>query len=134
MSPKLQSHKTHNKNVEPSIARLILNDLDNRELDNFIDYFAEEASFSFGSQKVVKGRKNIEFYVRSFLQGMKKIKHNINSQNAIESKLIVEGLATYITTDNLDVTLPFCDIWTFDKSQEKIIDYRVYCDPTPLMN
>ena len=120
--------------MEPSIARLILNDLDNRELDNFIDYFAEEASFSFGSQKVVKGRKNIEFYVRSFLQGMKKIKHNINSQNAIESKLIVEGLATYITTDNLDVTLPFCDIWTFDKSQEKIIDYRVYCDPTPLMN
>ncbi len=134
MKTKMQSQETNNKNIKSSIAHLILSDLDNRKIADFLNYFSEEASFSFGSQEVVKGRKNIEFYVESFLQGMKTIQHKINSQSTVGSKLIVEGFATYVTTENLDVTLPFCDVWTFDQASEKIIDYRVYCDPTPLMN
>lgn len=100
----------------------------------FINYFTEEASFSFGSQEVIRGKQNIELYLESFLRGMKSIKHRITFHSYIGPKIMVKGLANYITTENINVTLPFCDVWTFDKSSEKIIDYRVYCDPTPLMN
>lgn len=110
----------------------VLTALDGKDADAFVGFLTEDATFRYGSQSPVKGRAAIRDYVSAFLGGVHGLSHRVTDKWQHEQTLICQGEATYSKLDGSEVTVPFVNVMGLQK--DKIRDYRVYVDPTPLLS
>ena len=131
---RLDIHRRIKKmSQKPSFSLKILEALDNRDLDTFMQHLTEDVEFRFGSDLPVKGYKGVKNSISLFLGDLKKINHSVESEWEVDSTLIVKGMANYHNINGRNVCIPFCDIWTLS-TEEKIKSYQIYCDPRPMIH
>jgi limonene-1,2-epoxide hydrolase len=113
-------------------ARSILALLDSNQLDDFYSYIAENACFRFGSQEAVVGKRQIIACIEGFLSTVVSMRHDVHREMVSNSMVVIVGDVTYHMTNGRQATIPFCDTWKLSPDH-RIVEYRVYSDPTPLM-
>jgi ketosteroid isomerase-like protein len=105
--------------------------IDVKDTDSFLTYLTDDAVFRYGSQDAVKGRAAIGEYVSGFFSTVKALRHTLIEAWEGESSLVCQGEATYTKLDGKEVTLPFVNVFRLESN--RIRDYLVHIDPTPLM-
>jgi ketosteroid isomerase-like protein len=105
--------------------------IDAKDTDSFLTYLTDDAVFRYGSQDAVKGRAAIGDYVSGFFSTLKGLRHRITGTWERENSLVCQGEATYTKLDGKEVTLPFVNVFRLEK--DRIRDYLVHIDPSPLM-
>lgn len=113
-------------------ARTILEMLDSRQFDDFYSHIHENACFRFGSQDAVVGKKQIVAYIEGFLSTVVSMRHDVHREMISNTMVVIVGDVTYHMINGKRATIPFCDTWKLSPDQ-RILEYRVYSDPTPLM-
>lgn len=106
--------------------------LDAKDADAFAGFLTEDAVFRYGSQSPVEGRAAIRDFVAAFLGGLHALSHRVINKWQHEQTLICQGEATYAKLDGNKVTVPFVNV--LGLREDKIRDYLVYVDPTPLLS
>ncbi len=105
--------------------------VDTKDTDSFVAYLAEDAVFRYGSQEAVQGRAAIRKYVAGFFGTVKTLQHRVKETWEGDDSLVCQGEVTYTKLDGNEVTVPFVNIFRFEK--DRIHDYLIYIDPSPLM-
>jgi ketosteroid isomerase-like protein len=104
--------------------------IDRKDADAFVACLTEDAVFRYGSQEPVRGRDAVRDYVAGFLGTLEAIRHQVLDVWEHEEALVCRGDVTYRLQDGREVTVPFANILTLEG--DKVLDYRIYIDPTPL--
>lgn len=105
--------------------------IDNRDVDAFMAWLSDDCSFTYGSGEAVRGVAAVRDLVTAFLGSFESVSHRVDSTWEGDGAAITEGAVTYLTADGRSTTLPFCNVLHLSEDQ-RIRDYRVYIDPTPL--
>jgi len=104
--------------------------IDRKDVEGFVLFLAEDASFRFANFVAVVGRDNIRKAVSSFFSQIKGLQHRIIEVWEYADTVICEGEVTYMRNDDTKLTLPFANI--FRMKDNLIADYRIYIDISPL--
>ncbi len=106
--------------------------IDRMDVEEFVSHLADDSRFIYGSQPAVQGKEAIRQSISEFFGTLNGIGHNLLRTWVVEDTRFCEGEVTYDLPDGRIVTIPFMNI--FDMEGEKIQEYRIYVDPTPLMS
>jgi len=104
--------------------------IDQMDADSFASHLTEDARFIYGSQPAVQGKEAIRNFTSEFFGTLGGIGHNLLRTWVVENTRLCEGEVTYELSDQRKITLPFLNV--FDMEGEKIREYKIYVDPTPL--
>jgi limonene-1,2-epoxide hydrolase len=104
--------------------------IDARDARGFADFLTDDARFRFGSSPPVTGRRDIIEAVSAFFASLAGVNHVITAVATRGDMLFCEGETTYTRHDGKAVVVPFADVFEYDG--DKIADYRIYADLTPL--
>ena len=104
--------------------------IDRKDADAFVSHLTEDAVFRYGSQEPVQGRDAVRDYVVGFLGSVRALRHRPMDTWEGDDSLVCEGEVTYMRHDGSEVTIPFTNIFRLEG--DKVRDYHVYIDPTPL--
>lgn len=104
--------------------------IDRMDVDGFVSFLTEEASFRFANAPAVSGRENIQSVISNFFSNIKGIQHSIGGVWEQGDIVICEGEVTYIRHSGRELQLPFMNI--FRMRGTLIDDYRIYMDISPL--
>ncbi len=114
----------------PSWIGDLLASIDGMDADEFVSFVADNAKFRYGSNPPVAGRAAIREYVAQFFAMFRGLRHEpIGSWSHLDT-VFVQGDVTYVKHDGSEHTLPFLNC--FKMCDEKIQEYLIYIDPTPL--
>jgi ketosteroid isomerase-like protein len=106
--------------------------IDRMDADAFVAYLSEDAVFRYGSQAAVRGKAAVRDYVAGFFATLKGLRHRVIATWEGKGSLVCQGEASYTRQDGKQVTVPFVNVLLLEG--EKIHDYLVYVDPTPLVS
>lgn len=104
--------------------------IDAMDVERFLSFIHEKATFRFGSSPAVSGRGQIRSAVESFFASFEALKHDLRRTVSDEDAAVCEGEVTYTRHDGSQITLPFANIFQLDEGL--ISDYRIYIDISPL--
>jgi len=104
--------------------------IDQLDSESFVSYLTEDAQFIYGSMPPVQGKEAIRNFTSEFFGSLAGIGHNLLRTWVVENTRLCEGEVTYDLPDNRKITLPFMNV--FDMEGEKIREYKIYVDPSPL--
>ncbi len=104
--------------------------IDRMDVDGFVAFLSEEASFRFANAPAVTGKENIHSVVSNFFSNIKSIQHTIGGVWEQDAIVICEGEVTYTRHDGQELPLPFMN--SFRMKGALIDDYRIYMDISPL--
>lgn len=106
--------------------------IDRMDAEAFVSFLTEDAVFVYGSQDPVEGREAVRAHVSGFFATLERLAHTIENEWAVEGAGVafVQGSVTYGLPDKRSVSLPFLNL--FRLRDDKIAEYRIYVDPTPL--
>ncbi len=126
--------KVHTE-IDPSDARqqsleALFAAIDAQDARGFADFLTEDARFRFGSSPPVNGRDDIIEAVSAFFASLAGVNHVITAVATRGDMLFCEGETTYTRHDGKAVVVPFADVFEYDG--DRIADYRIYADLTPL--
>jgi ketosteroid isomerase-like protein len=109
----------------------VLASVDGKDADTFSSYLTDDAVFRYGSQEPVKGRRAVRDYVAGFFGTVSALEHRVVETWEGEGSLVCRGEVTYTQLDGAQVTVPFTNVLKLEG--DRVRDYLVYIDPTPLM-
>ena len=102
-------------------------------LDNFVQFFTDDALYQFGNSPIVYGPEGIREPSLDFLKKVEGLHHHIKNIWDIEDNgMLVEMEVTYIRHNGQVFTLPCCDIIRF--KGDKVQEMRIFMDISPVMN
>ncbi|MCQ9206359.1 MAG: nuclear transport factor 2 family protein [Omnitrophica bacterium] len=104
--------------------------IDKKDVDQFILFLTEDASFRFANMPAVVGRENIRKTTSQFFSSVNGLKHAIEKVVKSDDVVVCEGAVTYMLKDNSKATFPFANI--FRMKNGLIADYRIYADISTL--
>jgi ketosteroid isomerase-like protein len=104
--------------------------IDDMDVDAFAAYLSEGSSFTYGSQPTVEGLEGVRAAITGFFGTINGISHTLHGTWDAGDARFCQGEVTYTMPDDREVTLPFLNMFRMDG--EKIREYRVYVDPTPM--
>jgi ketosteroid isomerase-like protein len=110
----------------------VLKTVDSKDSGAFSSHLTDDAVFRYGSQEPVKGRQAIRDYVEGFFGTVAALEHRPIETWEGESSLVCRGEVTYTKLDGAQVTVPFTNVLKLDG--QRVHDYLVYIDPTPLLS
>lgn len=113
-----------------TLVRRVLDSVDAKDTEAFLNFLEEEAQFRFGSAPAVTGKEAIRNAVDGFFTSVKRLRHEILETWSDAGTVICQGRVTYTRTDETEVTLPFVIIWRM--RGELIKEYLIYIDIQPL--
>jgi ketosteroid isomerase-like protein len=100
-------------------------------IDNFVRFFNDDASYRFGNSPVVFGHEGIKQSSIDFLKKVEGIHHHIKNIWEVDNhKMVVELEVTYIRYDGKVFTLPCCDIIHFQ--DHKVQEMSIFMDISPV--
>jgi ketosteroid isomerase-like protein len=108
----------------------LLASIDRMDADKFVSYLTDDAQFRYGSTPPVVGREAIRKHVGQFFGMFKELRHQLLGTWTHPDAVFVQGEVTYVKHDGSALTLPFVNC--FKIRGEKIHEYLIYVDPTPL--
>lgn len=104
--------------------------IDEQDAVKFASYLTEDAVFRYGSNPPVEGRQAVQDFVAGFFANLDALNHRVSARWEDGDALICEGEVTYTLPTGREVTVPFVNV--FGMQNDKIKDYKIYIDPTPL--
>jgi hypothetical protein len=108
----------------------LLASIDAMNAEKFVSFMTEDGEFRYGSSDPVIGKKAIEEYVGHFFGMFQGLRHRPIGSWSHPDAVFVQGEVTYIKHDGSDVTLPFLNC--LKMRDDKIREYLIYIDPTPM--
>ena len=100
-------------------------------INNFVNFFTEDALYQFGNFPVVYGHQGIKDSSVGFLEKCEGLHHHMkNMWQLSEELVIVEMDVTYVRHDGKVFTLPCADTVRFQG--DKISELRIFMDVTPM--
>jgi ketosteroid isomerase-like protein len=102
-------------------------------LDNFVEFFTDDAVYQFSNFPVVYGPQGIRAASLAFLQKVEGLHHHIENVWEMEDgSAVCELQTTYVRHDGAVFTLPCSDIIRF--KDDKIQELLIYMDISPVYN
>jgi ketosteroid isomerase-like protein len=108
--------------------------LDNRDMDTFIGFLADDVVVHFGNSEPIQGTHEFVGLFASVMSALKAVKHDVNDvwQDAAEPTVLIARLTVHYTrADDLVVSLPVCNVFRL-RDDGRIFEYRVYVDMAPV--
>lgn len=103
------------------------------DVEAFLDFFENDASFRFSNAPAVKGKEAIRQAVGGFFASIGRLRHEILETWLEDKTVICRGDVTYTRTDGSKITLPFATIWKL-AGERMIKEYLIYIDINPLFS
>ena len=107
-------------------------DIDRMDAHAWASHLAPDAILRFGNDDPVCGRDRCREAMAAFYARIDGLRHQLVQQWEHGSATIVEAIVTYTRTDGEAVTVPVVTIYRTD-DDDLISDYRVYIDPSPVL-
>lgn len=104
--------------------------IDRFDAETFGAFFAEDATYVFGNYPPVKGREGIVAGAVAFWQTVEAIEHSIVDIIPFPGGFVSQLEITFGLAGGRRSTLPVVVITR--TADGKIVDHRIYVDPTPL--
>ncbi len=114
--------------TKTSIVRRFLTET--RSVDEFANYFTEDAVYKVGNNPPIIGRDRIRESSVRFRQAIKGIVHNIKQIWEMGNTVVVELDVTYTRNDDKVVNLPCLDVIELEGDKFKAI--HIYIDLSPV--
>ncbi len=108
----------------------LFNSIDAKDAQGFVEFLTDDATFYFGNAPGVHGSAGIADAVAGFFATIKALNHTLTLTIAKNDVVVCCGDVAYTRHDGSNVTLPFAD--TFLLHNDKVSEYRIYMDVTPL--
>ena len=104
--------------------------IDAMDTERFLSFFAEDATFRFGSAPAAKGTTEIRAAVDGFFGSVAAVRHQLHRIIADDDGIACEGEVTYTRHDGREIALPFANV--FETEAGRFSQYRIYIDIAPL--
>ncbi len=104
--------------------------IDAMDVDAFVSYITEDGTFRYGSGPAVQGAEAIRDFVTAFFSSIAGLTHTIDATWEVGDDRFIQGTVTYQMPDGRDAVVPFLNL--FRMEGEKIREYLVYADPSPM--
>lgn len=114
----------------PAWVPALFASIDAQDLPRFLSFLATDASFKFGNLPAAIGHADIGAAVTAFFGSIAALRHELLHVWTSDAHVIVQGVVHYTRLDGGKVSLPFVTV--FRMSSDRIDDYLIYIDPTPL--
>lgn len=108
----------------------ILSAVDAKDSEAFVGYLTDDATFKWGARPEVVGNDAVKEYVDAFLDMFEGTRHVLHETMETGDTRVCRGEVTYFTKDGREIPTPFCNV--FHMEGERIRDYLIYLDPSPL--
>jgi limonene-1,2-epoxide hydrolase len=116
--------------VTPDWLPALFASIDAQDVPRFLSFLADDARFRFGNLPAAVGHADIGAAVTAFFGSIAALRHELLRVWTAPAQVITEGVVHYTRLDGGRVSLPFVTV--FGMSGERIADYLIYIDPTPL--
>jgi len=104
--------------------------IDGKDPERFVSFLTNDATFRYGSNPPVEGKAAIREAVAGVFSMFRALSHRLEGAWAHPDAVFVQGVVQYTLHDGRAVPVPFVDC--FKMQGEKIREFLVYVDPTPL--
>lgn len=104
--------------------------IDAQDVPRFLSFLTAGARFKFGNLPAAVGHADIGAAVTGFFGSIAALRHELLQCWVAGAHVIVQGVVHYTRLDGGKVSLPFVTV--FGMSSDRIDDYLIYIDPTPL--
>jgi limonene-1,2-epoxide hydrolase len=116
--------------VTPDWLPALFASIDAQDVPRFLSFLTADARFRFGNLPAAVGHADIGAAVTAFFGSIAALRHELLRVWTAPAQVITEGVVHYTRLDGGRVSLPFVTV--FGMSGERIADYLIYIDPTPL--
>ena len=116
--------------TQPAWIDELFASIDAMDPDRFVSFLTDDAVFRYGSSPAAEGRTTVREGVAGFFTTVKALGHTIEGVWEQPDVVFVQGLVHYTRHDDSKVSIPFCNC--LKMNGEKIREYLVYIDPTPM--
>ncbi|KXO10175.1 hypothetical protein AKG98_961 [Moritella sp. JT01] len=103
------------------------------DLETYQAVITHDSTFKFANFPASKGREAIRKAQKDFFSSVKGMSHKLRHIWIDECNVAAEGVVTYTTKDNGQVSIPFVDMFIYD-SDNKVRAVNIYIDTSPLEN
>jgi ketosteroid isomerase-like protein len=100
------------------------------DLEAFFGHFAADCRFAWGNEEPVQGLEAIQSLAGRMLAGVSQARHEVLERLLGEDSAAVRLEMTYTLPDGSTLHTPAVSYMRF--RGERICEYRIYQDPTPL--
>ena len=115
---------------QPEWITDLLASIDGMDADTFVPYLTDDVVFRWGSNPPVSGRQAVREYVANFFTMFKALRHTPLGTWVHPDAVFLQGEVEYTRHDGSAVAVPFLNC--FKMQGDKIREYLIYLDPTPL--
>jgi ketosteroid isomerase-like protein len=113
-----------------AFAKSVYQAIDTMDEQELAPFLTENCTFVFGNAKPVVGRTASADASKAFMATIAGIKHDLADVWGVDDNIISRMTVTYTRKDGKKMSFPAVTIWRVEG--EKIADYRIYVDNTPL--
>ncbi len=104
--------------------------IDDKDLDAFLAFLSENATFRFGNAEPVKGKACVRDVVQAFFASIKALHHDVRESWDVGNTLVSHGMVTYTRHDSSTLTVPFANILRVE--DDLINEYLIFADVSDL--
>jgi ketosteroid isomerase-like protein len=115
---------------QPAWVEKLFASIDAMDPEAFVSFVTDDATFRYGSNPPTVGKPAIRDGVAAFFSTFKGLGHTLEGTWTHTDTVFVQGQVHYMRHDGSTVTLPFINC--FRMQGDKIREYLIYVDPTPL--
>ena len=115
---------------QPAWVEQLFASIDAMDVDKFVSFVTDDATFRYGSNPPTEGKDAIRENVAGFFSMFKGLGHTLEGTWVHPDAAFVQGQVHYTRHDGSTTSLPFLNC--FKLRGDKIHEYLIYIDPTPL--
>lgn len=104
--------------------------IDEKNINKFSSFLAEDCSFRFGNLPTVHGLDDISKFVGGFFDSIEALKHDLSDIWVVPEGAICHGMVSYIRHDKTILSVPFSNIFKIEN--DEIHEYLIFADTSPL--
>ena len=106
--------------------------IDAKDSDKFASYITPDGQFRFGNAPSLYGTEDIRNGVAQFFTMIKASRHELVNFWEGDNSIVWQGKVHYTRLDDKEVAIDFVNIFNMDG--EKVKDYLIYIDNSPLFS
>ena len=104
--------------------------VDEKNIEKFSSFLAEDCSFRFGNFPAVQGVDGVSEFVGGFFNSIESLKHDISDIWPVPGGVVCHGMVSYTRHDKSVLSVPFSNI--FKSKNGKVCEYLIFADTSQL--
>lgn len=104
--------------------------IDTKDTAGFMAFLAPGCPFRMGNMPPASG-EGLRAMLDGFFGMLESLSHTVESSWSVPGHVVCHGRVKYVRRDGRGVEVPFCNVLRVEG--EKVVDYRIFMDPSPLM-